>query len=40
MLLFVFLIGCLMTAITAIGILFAMAAAGYDQEYPQEKNSR
>lgn len=36
MLLFVFLIGCLVSAITAVGALFAMAAAGSHAKYSRE----
>ena len=32
-LLFIFLIGCLVMSLVAVGLLFALASVGYGQEY-------
>lgn len=40
-LLFIFIIGCFVAAIVAVGIVFAMAAVGYGSEgYPESTPGR
>ncbi len=35
-LLFIFILGCFVTSIVAVGLLFALAAVGYGDEYKSD----